>query len=151
MSKDATTTKQTDQSDFKDEQVSRKTTTSESESDHTQTGSSGPDKSDYEENKDNSGDAENQSNLLEFEIGPDGHPKLKFEVRQEYDILYQLGNIGMWVMILGILTTIISPLLFFNGLITLPVLLAVVNIPLAVGSALVLIAKSPEYFPWAKK
>lgn len=87
---------------------------------------------------------------LDYNIRENGTIGLTFEVRTEYDIAYRLGKIGGLLVILGMIVSLVAPILYIVDIIpTLAHLIGIMGLPFTAGGGLMKLSDSFEYFPGA--
>lgn len=83
----------------------------------------------------------------EVKIGSDGFVQLSIEYTKEFRLDKTIGNIGGYLVTLGIVAVFATQILYFLNLITIWQMFAIISTPFAIGGGLMKLADSFEYFP----
>jgi len=88
--------------------------------------------------------------IFEAGIRQDGIFDLNFELRKEFDISEKVGGIGFYIIILGLLLTLVMPIFYFNGIISSTQAMAVITTPITIGIGLMTVSDNIGYLSFLK-
>ncbi|MGQ3412052.1 hypothetical protein ACT4ML_07280 [Natrinema sp. LN54] len=100
------------------------------------------------ESRDPTEEVENPNSVID--IQEDGSIGIAFEYRTEIKLADKMGKIGGWLVVLGIILTILAPILFLMSIIpNIGLMIALITFPFGIACGLIAVANNFEYFPGA--
>lgn len=121
-------------------EVTKETSTSSSLSEQY---TASPDRDTSKKKSDNS--------LVKLAVREDGILDIEFEIRKQLNLSKKIGEFGGIFLCIGLLVTVITPILYVSGFITSPALaLAILGAPFALGTGFVAISNNFELLPFTE-
>ena len=86
---------------------------------------------------------------VQLDVREDGTVGVALEYRRQFNVAEKVGKIGGWLVVVGVLLTLIAPALFLLGFLPASFMFGLIATPFTIGAAFIALATYPNFLPGA--